>query len=799
MIKRPMLWIFMAYAAGSFSVWIRKAKDPAVWAAGILALFLVIILFILYYCILKSVSHPIQSILSLDKTDRFLLTLPFWFLLGIILTDGQLAMPKMDGIFRREIEVRAEGFVSKVDKREKGVSINLIKTKIWDNETGSLYEPGRILVYGESGIDILPGNRIQIEGTLHKFQKPGNPGQFDEKLYYQSKKIIYKMYADSIIITDEKYSFFHKLLRNIRDKLGTVYQTVFHKKDAGVIKAMVLGEKRELDTEIKGLYQKNGIAHILAISGLHISFIGLFFFHILQRIGVPEFVGAPLTILLIFSYGIMTGFSVSTNRAVVMLILTLMARIISRTYDMISAACLGALLILIQEPLQLYQSGFLLSFGAIAAIAIVFPILEEEFLGERKNSFLQSFLLSLSIQLVTMPVILFFYYEIPVYAVILNLFILPLMSLLLVLALGTGIIGCVSLPGAVFLGGGVHGVLWLYEGLCHIFARLPGSCVIAGKPTLIKILIYYFILSVFLLMIGKYRKNRENKDSIKRGIVCAGLIVSFIMVLFLRPGNGKLNITFLDVGQGDGIVIKTAEGKIVMVDGGSSDVKELGKYRMEPYLKSKGIGKIHFAFITHADRDHINGIMEMMGAGEIEVENLVLPFASPQDQAYKNLEQTAFDNGVKVLYISKGQQIKLGELVLRCLHPTADFIAADRNAYSTVLEVRYKAFGMLLTGDLEAEGESVVTKLLEKERKKYSVLKAAHHGSEFSTKMEFLAATEPEITVISCGEGNSYGHPHKETLKRLIQSGSRIYTTPDCGAVTVSTDGKKLGIKFFKK
>jgi competence protein ComEC len=559
---------------------------------------------------------------------------------------------------------------------------------------------------------------------------------------------------------------------------------------------MLLGEKYLLDEEIKQLYQQNGIAHVLAISGLHVSLIGMFIFHLLKKLKFPITLATFLSIFFIYSYGVLTNFSVSTNRAVVMMVVMLLSALIGKTYDMLSAMALSALLILLQNPLQILSAGFLLSYGAVIGIAILLPCLLKIF--PTKNFLLSSLLISISAQATTTPLVLYFFYQFPVYGILTNLIILPFVTVLTLISILAGIAGIIYLPIGIFLIGGSNYILKFYEWVCRTGSNMPGNLITLGRPNWLLILLYLSFLLLFLWAVKRYGKK----------YVVLILIVAPIM-LFLPDKNVGLEITMLEVGQGEAIFMQSDKGNNYLIDGGSSNVSKVGIYRLQPFLMSQGVGELDYAIITHSDKDHISGLKELIEREQIIINNLVLPKIAEKDEAYIELETLSKEKGITIQYIREGDVILDGDIRIVCLHPRPDYIPSSSNAYSTVLSITYGEFDMLLTGDLEKDGEKELIKLLENPEYRannairpatdYDILKVAHHGSKYSTFEEFLQIVQPEISIISCGEDNSYGHPHEELIERLYRVGSEIKITYEYGAITIRTDGKKLEISEFKK
>ena len=265
-------------------------------------------------------------------------------------------------------------------------------------------------------------------------------------------------------------------------------------------------------------------------------------------------------------------------------------------------------------------------------------------------------------------------------------------------------------------------------------------------------------------------------------------VLILLIVLFVRVPHRDLQITFIDVDQGDGILIEMPSGAVCLIDGGSSSIEDVGSRRMESALKYRGIYEIDFAFVSHTDSDHISGLLELMqesGAGSIRIRHLCIPmFEENENQAL--LLSAAKDKGIPVTFLSAGMSFAFEEVKLSCLHPFSGKDYPDANAASCVLSLTYGEFSALFTGDLGQEGEQELLKHFSS--LDHDLLKVGHHGSRESSSAAFLKGVSPQLAVISAGVHNRYGHPHKETTERLEACGSRIYVTAESGEILVHVD-----------
>lgn len=754
---------------------------------------------------------------------------------SVQLKDVKAAVRKTDP-GRESAETESEGKEEKTKEKTKK------KESADGQEEWKEYELDRLLVYlppEEIGKEeLLPGMKLLCMGELEIFEPARNAGEFDYRLYYRSRHICCRMSAKKAEITDGSADPLKAAAYSFRERAREALKQFCTEKDAGLLSAVLLGDKTQMDEEINDLYQKNGIAHLLAVSGLHVSLIGMGLYRLLRRLGLGFGWAGVWSGGLLFLYGTMTGFGPSVFRACLMLACSFAASYLGRTYDLLSAMSLAAICLSLENPFVIFTGAFQLSFGAVFAIGWAGKELSDGL--ECKKEWENALSVSLAIQLVTGPIVLYHFFEYPLYGIFLNFLVIPLMTYvvgagiagllmgmagisLLAAAAGAGTLsGAAAAVGHLLeLGaegsmGTCHYIFAWYEMLCRLTKRLPGSSLILGRPESWKLAAYYGILAAFLLFLGsRGRKRAETGERTKAGemmekdreaaakdrfmdrIKIWGCLSSLIVFLLYRSVSG-LRIDFIDVGQGDGILLETKK-QVVLVDGGSTQLKKLGEQRLEPLLKSRGIRKIDMAFVSHGDQDHISGLMWLLEEDTgIEIGRLFLPLPGKGEEIYEKLESAAARKGVKTDYICTGDLIQSGKLSLSCLHPYSDTLSSDRNGHSEVLLAEYGDFSMLLMGDLGTEGEAEIAEVWD-EKKQVQILKAGHHGSSTSSSELFLDTVRPQIAVLSYGKDNSYGHPHPEVIERLEERGIASWATEEQGMITVRTDGKELEIQGFLK
>ena len=623
------------------------------------------------------------------------------------------------------------------------------------------------------------GQTISVAGTRRFFEKATNEGQFDANLYYSILECDYFMTGCEITLVEGSYNHFAQFVFVLHHKLSGIIAQGLPSQEAGILQAMLLGEKGNLDPDIRNLFSRNGIAHILAISGLHITFLGMGFFKLCKKVHFPPFLCGSLSFGFVVFYGTMTGMGASAFRSVVMFSLFLLAGICRRTYDMLSATALSAILLLIKQPLYVFHSGFILSFFAIMGIALLLPVVEEvlkPFCSDKLFIRLQKsgILASLSINLFTFPILLYFFFAFPTYSILLNLLIVPLLSVVMLLGVGATILGLLLGEILPSLGAGVYMWLFLpvrivllfYEKVCILFDGIPGNSLVLGKPATWTIVVYYLVLVALLVSrqfkvklknrfdkwknrfdkwenrIGKWKKkidkwkNRFGKWKRKfkktkqfcfispKASAFMFLIPMLFAMLFVSVHpRFRETITMLDIGQGDSFVLQLSDGTNLCVDGGSSSVTEAGKYRLVPYLKSQGISHIDYAFISHSDSDHTSGIMEILENPSlgIVIENVVLTKFAKTDSSYGEFFEAAEEGAAKgktrIALMQEGDILELGRCSLQCIYP-GEQETAEGNDQSMVLLLRRGNFSMLFTGDLTSEKEEKIIEALKNERER---------------------------------------------------------------------------------
>lgn len=660
--------------------------------------------------------------------------------------------------------------------------------------------------------DILPiGSDVRLLGTLREIQGPSNPGEFDSKVYFACQRIYYEMMPENCTVLKQGNGFL-EALATFRQKIRERQAELMHPEQAGVLGAMLQGDRTLLSEESLKHYRYGGVMHVLAISGLHISMLGMLIYQMLsgslirclpRHVRMGQVFAALIAALIMLVYCLFVGSPVSAIRAFIMFSVSLGAKALHRSYDSLCALGLSAMLILLTNPGYLFHTGFLLSYAAVGGTALFYPAFLGMLPGEfwHKGSSVKKYLEKLmeavlvwcAVMVCTMPLMAAFFYEIPVLPLA-ALLIVPFMGIVLTLGFLGSAAGLLwpALGWALLIP--VDLALQFFDRIAESVMRVPFSTWHIGKPDFWQIITYYGCLLAFWACLRTDRKK-----------MALFLIVSGLLILSLR-WSPRFSITMLSVGQGDCLVFsqgknvwKPGGDPVFLVDGGSSSVKNMAQYRLIPYLKSRGVTRIRGIFVSHGDLDHINGIEELLqkvreNPAQLRVDALYLTPQMQADPAGVRLQKACSAIGTEVVYLKKGDRMQEGLLRVQVMHPEGlqggqqegQENSGTRNEDSMVLMLSAGDFDALLTGDLEGSGEDALLQ----EAGPVEYLKAAHHGSRNSTSSALLQKTHPLVCTISAPEKSRYGHPHAETLERIREEGADCYVTRDCGAITLETSGK---------
>ncbi|MBQ5708697.1 MAG: ComEC/Rec2 family competence protein, partial [Anaerotignum sp.] len=497
--------------------------------------------------------------------------------------------------------VYGEGVIREAGMTSSGNKKLFIQCDLRDESENTLED---VMIYGlwmEEGT-FCTGDRISFYGELQPFSQSSVPGGYDEDLYLRTRGFDGKIYLDSVTVTGEDHSV-SSLLANARGKVHQTLDSILPANESAVMKAMLTGEKDDIPDETYELYQNAGAVHILCISGLHMSILGLYVSLFLEKIlKQSRRVSAAVTMAASVCFLIFTGFTPSAVRAVTMLCVVMAGRILFRSHDRLNEIGVAALLILLIEPLYLFHIGFQLSFITVLGLCIAAENMEEKKNKNWIDKLKDALRFSAYASLFSYPLVAYHFYTISLVGILANLIVIPLSGLLLGLGILSAVLGMVWIPAGVFAAGSVYAILRFIEITCTLLLKIPFACILTGRPSELVILLLYILLFLWI-------KISKRKGSWKAALaICIALWCAVFENQLFRK---ETTIAFLDVGQGDAAVISAYDGKTYLIDGGGKYGKEfgenVGQTVLLPYLQYLGKNHVDAVFLSHPDTDHMTG------------------------------------------------------------------------------------------------------------------------------------------------------------------------------------------------
>ena len=747
-----------------------------------------------YFLLLAAAAAFLAGVIHIVKSrpkGRIYLS-TVWLLTFVFAVSGFMRIAEEAGgckpekVLLKGTDAKVTGTADYISVRPDGYRITLKNARV--TIRGQSYEAGGILlsVSSETGLQPEPGDIITAKGRVYPFEKATNPGQFDSDMYYRIRRLRARFNASEAQLFPSGGYRIRSFLYHIRTRLSDNIFRILPEEEGSVLNSILTGDRGMLDSNIKDLYSEGGIAHILSISSLHVSLLGLGIYRLLNRLFSRMKLSIAVTLSVMYGYLILTGGAVSTMRAVIMLTVMLGAKLLGKRYDLLNTAGAAAMILIFIQPLYIYDSGFRLSFLAVLGIFTAQEIVR---VWDITHVIGKSVLMSTFVWIFTLPAVISAYYCVNLLSVPINILILPMMSILLPAGYAAAASGFAPIAGPVYY------ILRLYTAICEKERSIPYIRPVTGVPHTAAVVAYYALLALFVLVLTRrpYLKNRIPKLL---------LIITGCAVIFARPYSDSLQAVFLDVGQGDAIYAE-AGGKNILMDAGSGNVSNVGKYRVIPFLRSRGITRLDHVIISHTDKDHTSAVMEMLELGYPEIGSLVVGTNADPECGLLTL---AAEKGVDIRYVSAGEVLNAPDsgddsekgFSVTFLAPEAGRRYSDANSGSVVALLEYDDLQLLLTGDSGFESEKLYEERLVRSNDAFTVLKCAHHGSKYSTSAELLDRFRPGITVISCYKYNTYGHPNPLTLERLAKAESNVFCTADSGAVIID-HGRRITVEEYGK
>lgn len=665
-------------------------------------------------------------------------------------------------------------------KREIQVSFNCRIQSTSEKKLKELYQK------------LLPGNYISLKGNYFANRDVRNPGEFDYNSQLLKKGIIgfVNCYdSENLKIIDNKKYFFQSAIHQVRKNIAATIGELFDKKTAGLIKGLLLADRSEISSQTKTEFINSGVIHVLAVSGLHVGFITIIFLFLFERTGI--YYKTILTILGLFLFLLLTGSAPSVFRAVIMASVYLLAKLLGRDTNGYNSISIAAFIILVFNPNELFNPGFQLSFAAVLSILSLNPFFVKRIEALHIQNIILKYLLmfigvSLSAQIGTLPFTNYYFGKLSLIALAANIVVIPATALLV----GIGITGIIvslistSIASVVAISGNL--ISFLMTSFVKYSANQSFAFVRINNFSIIDILLYYVFFLSFFISIRYFR------NSIAKAILFVLFFSSFTVYASLDNkqllADGKLSVMMIDIGQGDAILIKLPNNKIILIDAGNALKNyDCSERVIVPLLNYLNIDKIDYGIITHMDRDHFAGFIYLIANNKVRS---LIKTSTQNSRKEMQFEEYVKRNRVNIRFVND-TLIKVANTRLYLFKniDTNKVKNASLNDKSIVLKLVYGSTSFLFTGDAGFLREKLLMKrygpFLDSD-----VLKIGHHGSKFCTSKQFVEFVSPEVCLISAGALNRFGHPSKEVLNRI--NNSKVFRTDVEGAILLQSDGKNI-------
>ena len=653
------------------------------------------------------------------------------------------------------------------------------------------------------------GDSILLKGFLSNPKLPGNPGEFDYNRYLGRNGIFSVFNAKSEDLVILRRGTGNPVVRaayEARDKIKALITSYLPRENAGFLVAILLGLRQDLGDELNDTFMKTGTIHLLAISGLNVGLL-VFLVMIIFRIArIPKKANIILTISLLVFYAILTNGSPSVIRATVMAIALLFGLLIERETSLWNSLGLAAVIILGFDPNALFDAGLQLSFLSLISILYITPKLEEAFGYDRKLAvpfmnkwkryLLEGVFVSAAAWIGLLPVILFYFNIATPISVITNLFAVPMSFLITVSSVPFILFGSAAPLLAKVFAASTSFLCDTLFAANEAFSKIPLAYFYFPKPSLYLMAVYYLFLAAFI-------EHKRLKIPPAKLSVAALLFINIIIWhSALRPDDGRLRVTFLDVGHGDSVFVEFPHGGNMLIDGGNGGAvgdRDNGRNVVLPFLRNKGIPVIDAVVMTHPDSDHVGGLISVIKG--IRVRQVFENGTRAESGAYLDFRSAAVKNKIRRYILKRGDSIEgLRDISLICLNPSAEWLndpAVSENDKSLALRIKYGQAAVLLCGDI---GERPISEMVSLSPLiKAEVLMLPHHGQKLTLEREALIDTvKPAYAVISQGDTLSEMARSRKTEELVSAKGIKVFRTNRDGAICAVINGKDVSVGAFR-
>jgi len=680
------------------------------------------------------------------------------------------------------------------------------------------------------------GDFIRCETRLRKPKNFNNPGGFDYERRLCFEGISFLGFIDDssriIVLRQGQGNALKKVLEGFRSQIRELIIRNSPSPEQTLIQAMILGNQKEIPLSIIEKFNMTGTSHIIAISGFNVGMIALWTIMVIRLIfKMSEYLMLRFNIiklsllsafLPVIFYTLIAGAGMSVLRAAIMALVFMTATLLDRQQDMINSLAAVAVLILILSPEALFDISFQLSFAAVAAILWINPLLSSFYKNTEissesspkgiwfnniKGKFLLFLLTTVSATLGTLPIIAVYFNRLSLIVLPANVVLVPILGLM-ALPISMMVIA-VSPLSDVLAGLLIHCSAWLVKISLHLvdyLAGLPCAAFYVCTPSLWQIAAFYILLIYSVSLIQAYQKDPQPEPGRKKRrlwlvliVILTFLSVGYVWQHYRQINRRELMVTAIDVHQGNSTLVRFPGGKTLLVDGGglASEGFDIGRSVVAPFLWHEGIRKIDIVVLSHAHTDHLGGLLFILE--NFHVQEVWSNGESVDNETYRRFLEIISRKGIHHRILTERKtELRIGKVGMQLFNPgTLDHSGRNLNEKSLVIRLTFGKVSLMLPGDIPAEGENHL--LVDRFDLRSEVLFVPHHGSRMSSSITFLQKVRPQVAVISCGPDNSFGFPHQELIERYRSIGARIFRTDRQGAITVSTDGKRIFAQGFKK
>jgi len=772
----------------------------------------------------------IISIIFRDLFFRLICFFLIFFLVGTSLVFyTSIQSPKLLKLSEEKKKVILEGTVVSPETiaQERSRFDFSVEYVFIDQDIIPLREKVAVTVY-KNIVELEPGQRVRFPASLRSFKNFNNPGRYD----YETAMSL-KGFSCSASVSDGRYivpmgkgdpGFLMNAMESVRGPIRKFIINNLSQRNEAVYRALILGEMQGIDNDLRESFNITGLGHVLSVSGMHVGLVAVVCFALFRFLFSRSYslmlrtdirkMTALVTCLCVFAYTFIAGFQVSAKRAMIMAITYLLSIVIGREKDSWSTLALAAIIVLALDPNDLFNISFQLSFIAVIGIfwlsPEIFRLIKDRFNNlERGNVlsriyiyFSSLLVITLSAVIFLLPVTTYYFYRISTVAVPINLIVEPILGLWI---LPVGLLAIALLPASyplacLILKTGSWGLDWMMN-IIEFWSCFSWASFWSVTPNPFEIVLCYGIILFFIFAL---KKRAWAKKGLLLVIIISTIDLSYW--IYETRFNPDLRVTFIDVGQGNSALIQLPGKERILIDGGGylGSSFDTGRMAVAPFLFRSKIHRIDYIVLSHPHPDHLNGL------------NFITEHFSPKEFWYngQDIETPEFIELMKTIKKSNARILlpndlsggrEIAGVKIEIFHPVRVDGSRDKgtakedsglNNNSLVIKLTYKGRSFLFPGDIEEQAErEVVSDAVT--RLKSDILLVPHHGSKYSSTESFLQAVSPEISIISCGKGNSFGFPNAGAIQRLKDTGSGIIRIDESGAVKVRVNKDGVRIKKF--